>query len=122
VKFTPTWLDPADVRKWLRDNAQPPANDAGELDRVCSQTEDHVERVRPDGWTFPEPPEAGPAEYVPDAEIYQGAVMYAARALRRRNTPNGVELTEAGAVFSPRYDPQIDEALHTGAFTPPGVG
>jgi hypothetical protein len=120
--FAPTWLDTADVRKWLKDHAQPPANDDVELGRVCAETEIHVQRVRPDGWTFPEPPERGPATYVPDAEIYQGAVMYAARALRRKNTPGGVEFTEAGAVFSPRYDPQIDEALHTGAWTRPGVG
>lgn len=118
--FAPVWLEPDDVRKWLRDNAQPPANDDVELDRVCAQTETHVQRVRADGWTYP--PDPAPPVYVPDAEIYQGAVMYAARALRRKNTPGGVEFTEAGAVFSPRYDPQIDEALHTGAFTPPGVG
>ena len=122
MDFIPTWLDPADVRKWLRDNAQPPANDDFELGRVCKQTEGHVERVRPDGWTFPEPPEAGPPLYVPDAEIYQGAVMYAARLLRRRNTPTGIEFSDAGAVFSPRYDPQIDQALHTGAYTRPGAG
>ena len=119
MEFPPVWLDAADVRKWLRDNAEPPANDPVELDRVCSQTERHVERVRSDGWdlTVPEAP-----VYVPDAEIYQGAIMYAARALRRRNTPNGVEHTEAGAVFSPKYDPQIDEALHTGAYTRPRTG
>ena len=120
MEFTPVWLDPDDVRKWLRDNAQPPANDAIELDRVCSQTEDHVQVVRADGWTYP--PDPDPPLYVPTAEIYQGAVMYAARALRRRNTPTGVEFSDAGAVFSPKYDPQIDEALHTDAWTRPEVG
>jgi hypothetical protein len=123
MEFIPTWLDPADVRLWLRDNGQPPANDDVELGRVCAQTEVHVQKVRPDGWTFPEPPEAGPAEYVPDAEIYQGAVMYAARLLRRRNSPAGVETYGGlGATFVARYDPDIDRALHTGAFTQPGVG
>jgi hypothetical protein len=119
MEFAPVWLVPDDVRKWLRDNAQPPANDAIELDRVCSQTEKHVEKVRADGWTT-DP--LGERVYVPDAEIYQGAIMYAARALRRRNTPTGVEFSNGGAVFSPRYDPQIDEALHTGAWTRPRTG
>ena len=124
MEFTPTWLDPADVRKWLRDNAQPPANDALELDRVCAETEIHVQRCRPDAYVTTEhtDPDSPVVTYVPDAEIYQGAVMYAARALRRRNTPTGVEFTETGAVFSPRFDPQIDQALHTGAYVHPGVG
>ena len=125
MEFTPVWLEPGDVRKWLRDNAQPPANDAVELDRVCAETEVHVQRVRPDGWVIPDPPDPEDPDavvYVPDAEIYQGAVMFAARLLHQRNTPSGVEFSEAGAVFSPKYDPQIDEALHTGAYTHPRVG
>jgi hypothetical protein len=119
MEFTPVWLDPADVRKWLRDNAQPPANDDLELDRVCSQTETHVERVRTDAWTVDG---ADEPVYSPDAEVYQGAIMYAARLLRRRNTPSGVEFGDTGAVFSPKFDPQIDQALHTGAYTPPRTG
>ena len=123
----PVWLDPADVRKWLRDNAQPPANDAVELDRVCSGTERHVERVRSDMWD-PYPPWEVPEDdqtipvFIPDDEVEQGAIMYAARWLRRRNTPTGVEFGEAGAVFSPRFDPQIDQALHTRIYTHPRVG
>jgi hypothetical protein len=121
---TPTWLDPADVRRWLRDNAQPPANDDLELDRVCRQTEIHVEKVRGDAW-YPSDPQTDPPTevYLPDAEIMQGAIMYAARMLRRRNSPAGVETYGGlGATFVARYDPDIDRALRTGAFTPPGVG
>jgi hypothetical protein len=125
VEFTPVWLDPADVRTWLRDNAEPPANNAVELDRVCSQTEDHVQTVRADRYQPADPPDPDNPDavvFVPDAETYQGAVMYAARLLRRRNTPTGVEFSETGAVFSPKYDPQIDQALHTGAYTRPRTG
>lgn len=204
VTFAPVWLDAADVRKWLRDNAQPPANDAAELDRVCAQTETHVQRCRPEFYIDPDAtggtvtltvddltatvtltggtpgaryavawgdtysdqvilddagagevdhtyaaagtyqavafndtanvvgtyrftvPGSGtvtPQPYAPDAEVYQGAVMYAARLLRRRNSPAGVETYgDLGATFVAKYDPDIDRALHTGSFTPPGVG
>ena len=126
MDFTPVWLTPDDVRHWLRLNpaADPDVLEGAEVDRVCAQTEIYVQRCRPDAYvttdtTDPDPPVV---TYVPDAEIYQGAVMYAARALRRRNTPTGVEFGETGAVFSPRFDPQIDQALHTGAYVHPGVG
>ena len=123
MEFTPTWLNPVSVRKWLRDNAQPPTSDTEELDRVCAMTETHVERCRPEWWTLdPENPEE-PALYVPDAETYQGAVMYAARELRRRNSPAGVEtFADIGITFVAKYDPDIDRALRTGAWLPPGVG
>ena len=55
--------------------------------------------------------------------MYQGAVMHAARELRRRNSPSGVEsFADIGVSFVAKYDPQIDQALHTGAYLPPGVG
>lgn len=122
MDYTPTWLDPADVRKWLRDNAQPPANDEVELGRVCAETEIHAQRCRPDMYVVSSiDPED--ITYTPDAEVYQGSVMYAARLLRRRNSPAGVETYGGlGATFVARYDPDIDRALHTGSFTPPGVG
>ena len=119
--FAPVWLDPADVRAWLRDNAQPPASSDTEVGRVCAMTEAHVERCRPEwGSTEGDPPVS---TYAPDAETYQGAVMYAARELRRRNSPAGVEtFGDVGVSFVAKYDPDIDRALRTGAYLRPGVG
>jgi hypothetical protein len=123
--YAPTWLDPADVRAWLRDNAQPPASSDLEVDRVCAMAEIHVQGCRPE-WsttTTPAPPDPPVTTYTPDAETYQGAVMYAARELRRRNSPAGVEtFGDAGLTFVAKYDPDIDRALHTGAYLRPGVG
>jgi hypothetical protein len=59
--------------------------------------------------------------YNPDAEAYQGAVMYAAREYRRRNSPAGIELFGDQASFVTRYDVDIERALHTGAYAPPIV-
>ena len=117
----PVWLDPADVRKWLHDTGTPPTSDDLEVDRVAAMTEAHVERCRPE-WssTAGDPPVT---TYVPDAETYQGAVMYAARELRRRNSPAGVEtFGDVGVSFVAKYDPDIDRALRTGAYRRPGVG
>ncbi len=116
--FTPTWLDPADVRDWLRDKGIPPASTDAELDRICAQTEAHAQRHRPEWWNAEDPP-----AYVPDGETYQGAVMYAAKVCRRRNSPAGVEtFGDAGIVFTPKFDAEVDRALHTGGFLHPAVG
>ena len=125
MDFTPTWLDPADVLQWLQANGQ---GDVVGIERVCAMTELHVERVRPDMWELPPPTDpptepAPPAVFVPDAEVYQGAVMYAARECRRRNNPSGAEtFGDGGITFVSRYDPDIDRALHTGGYQMPGVG
>lgn len=59
--------------------------------------------------------------YAPDAETYQGAVMYAAREYRRRNSPAGVEMFGDVTSFVSRFDPDIDRALQTGSYARPVV-
>jgi hypothetical protein len=123
--FTRSWLDPEDVRHWLRINAAAGDDDALEVDRVCVQTEIYVQRCRPDAYTVTEPTDPDPpvAVYVPDAEIYQGAVMYAARQLRRRASPGGVEsFGDVGITFVTKYDADIERSLRTGGWSLPGVG
>jgi hypothetical protein len=125
LEFAPTWLATADVAEWLTANQQP-SSDLVALERVCAMTELHVQRCRPDqyvdGGTDPGTGDPLPAVYVPDAEVYQGAVMYAARECRRRNNPTGTETFDGGLTFIARYDPDIDRALRTGAYQLPGVG
>lgn len=117
-QYTPTWLAQADVRAWLRLNDQ----DEGDNDlitRVCAMAEPYVQRCRPEWFTTD--PNAQTA-YMPDAETYQGAVMYAAREYRRRNSPAGIEMFgESGTSFVSRYDPDIDRALQTGAYARPVI-
>lgn len=116
--FTPTWLSPVDVKAWLRINDSD-VDDDDLVVRVCAMTEVYVARCRPEFVDLT----VEPAEYDPDAEVYQGAVMYAAREVRRRNSPAGVQAFSDGQVsFVARYDSDIERALRTGAWARPGVG
>jgi hypothetical protein len=110
--FTPVWLSPADVKEWLRINKQD-ADDDGLINDCCAATEKYVERCRSEFWTTATPP-----VYNPDAEAYHGAVMYAARLYRRRNSPGGIEVFGETVSFVTRFDRDIENALQTGAFAP----
>jgi hypothetical protein len=113
--YAPVWLSQADVIDWLRANGQPVD---GEIDRICKAAEIHVQEKRPDQFTTDDPP-----VYAPDAQVYQGAVMWAAREIRRRNNPSGVqEFAGIGISFVAKFDPDIDAALHTGAYLRPKTG
>lgn len=122
-EHTPVWLDPADVTGWLRANNVATGDPAaGELDRVCSLAELYVQRCRPDQWVT-NPADELDMTYTPDAEVYQGAVMYAARILRRRNSPAGVEsFGDLGATFVSKWDADVERALRVGGSQVPGVG
>ncbi|MCL1871950.1 MAG: hypothetical protein FWF90_16260 [Promicromonosporaceae bacterium] len=109
--FTPVWLSPADVKEWLHGNQQP-VDSEDRLVSVCAAAEPYVERCRPE-WKTKD------GGYEPDAETYHGAVMYAAREFRRRNSPAGVEVYGEGVTFVRRFDPDIDRALQTGEFARP---
>ena len=116
--FPNTWLEPADVAAWLRLNMPGPVDDT-ELERVCAMAELYVQRCRPELWDDT----TDPATYVPDAEVYQGAVMYAARETRRRNSPAGIEqFADGGTTFVSKYDSDIERALRTGMWARPGAG
>jgi len=124
--YAPVWLEAADVTHWLRANEVDVASpDDLELQRVCAQAELYVQRCRPDQWTVGDastvPPT--PATYTPDAEVYQAGVMYAARLLRRRNSPAGVEsFGDLGVTFVAKWDADIERALRVGGWMTPGVG
>lgn len=112
--FAPVWLLPADVKRWLRLDGTDTTDD-DLLQAVCAQTEPYVQRCRPE-FNHPESD-----EYAPDAEAYQGAVMYAARQYRRRNSPAGIESFGETTSFVSRWDPDIDRALQTGSYARPVV-
>jgi len=57
------------------------------------------------------------------ARIIEGANMLAARWVRRRNSPAGVEaMGEFGAAYVMRSDPDIAQLLQLGSWAPPAVG
>lgn len=114
--FAPRWLSPSSVKDWLRLRGEDAIDDAL-LSSVCAMAEPYVERCRPE-FAIPAT-ESDPASYAPDAEAYNGAVMYAAREFRRRNSPGGIEVFGEVTSFVTRYDTDIERALHTGAWAPP---
>lgn len=117
--FEPRWLTVADVKSWLRLQGEDSSDDEL-LQRVAAMTEPYVIRCRPE-WLLPDPDDPEQITYQPDAETYQGAVMYAAREYRRRNSPAGIELFGDVTSFVARFDPDIDRALQTGAYARPVV-
>jgi hypothetical protein len=121
--YAPTWLVAAHVAQWLRaELADPGTPDAEEMNRICADAQIYVEGCRPEFWV---PDEVDPETvvYRPNARVYQGAVMYAARTVRRRNSPSGVEIAiDGNPVFVSRYDTDIEHHLKTGVANRPGVG
>jgi len=118
--FQPTWLQVDDVKSWLRLNGADTTDD-DLLESVAAMAEPYVERCRPE-WVIIDGPPDGDGivvKYRPDAETYQGAVMYAAREFRRRNSPAGIETFGEVTSFVARFDPDIDRALQTGAYARP---
>jgi hypothetical protein len=116
---TPTWLDPADVKRWLR------LADAVDDDLVAdcaAAVEPQVERSRPDQWIVTVTADDVTRVYTPDGEVYQAAVMLAGRVYRRRNSPGGIELFADSVAYVARYDPDIQRALRQGAWAMPAVG
>jgi len=122
--FVPVWLSPADVREWLRLNGTPTTDDAL-VTRCAAAVEPQVQSARSDCWvTYPPvPPDLPEAvTYVPDAEVYQAGVQLAARLVRRRNSPGGLESFAESLVYVSAYDPEIQRALRQGPWRRPLVG
>lgn len=126
MDFVPVWLDPADVKAQLRLAGSDVADDDLVV-RCSAAVEPQVERARPDMYAalvvdprIALPPD--PDSYEPDAEVYQAAVMLAARLVRRRNSPAGIESFAMSVTYVSRYDPDIARALHADAWAHPAVG
>jgi hypothetical protein len=114
--YAPVWLSQADVRSWLRLGDSEPA---GEIDRVCADVELYVQIARPDQYDD----DLTPPVYAPDALVYDAAVMLAAKVLRRRNSPGGVEaFAGIGVSYVAKYDPEIAQRLHLDLYRRPKTG
>ena len=65
---------------------------------------------------------APPADGYPPS-VTRGLVMLAARLIRRRNSPAGVEASgDLGPLYVQRNDPDIAMLLELGSYTRPAVG
>lgn len=101
-----------EVAEWLR---LPDGVDVDVLQNACDATSVWVNRLpcvvdglaTDDDWT---------------ADIRLGAVMLAARLYRRRNSPSGIDtITDAGAVYLPRRDADVDTLLRLNEYNPPAT-
>jgi hypothetical protein len=132
--FVPLWLAPSDVSDWLTQSGAAPA-DMDRITRVCAAVEPQVQDARPDRWVYPVPPAAllraareaavplaVEGTYVPDAEVYQAAVQLAARVVRRRNSPGGLESMAESVMYVSKWDPDIQRALRQGPWRRAQVG
>lgn len=83
---------------------------------------DAAMRVAPAVRSFVESIPDTPDEW-PD-RVALGAVMLAARLVRRRNSPQGVAAftTEGGAAYVSRTDPDVAQLLRIGQHAAPQVG
>lgn len=55
--------------------------------------------------------------------VQLGAVMLAARLMKRRNSPNGIEAaTDMNVTYTARYDSDISRLLQLDGFQAPAVG
>lgn len=115
----PIWLDVDDVVAWLTASGGAAGVQAQLVTACAAAVEPQVQRARPDQWVTAED---GTRTYTPDAEVYQAAVMLAARVARRRNTPSGIETMADTVTYVSRYDPEIERALWQGHWARPGVG
>lgn len=107
----PGWLLVADVKRQLRIDQTDVTDDDLIADCVAA-TEPEVIRARPDAAADP----AG------SPDVYLGAVMYAARLVRRRNSPGGVESFADSVTYVAQYDPDVDRLLRRGKYRLPAVG
>lgn len=106
-----------DVAKWL-DKKNDGAGDTW-LPMIVKATNALVDSM-PDK-TMITNPDTGLEEWA--ETTWFGALMLAARLYNRRNSPNGVEaLSEGGATYVARYDPDIARMLNLDSLQTPRVG
>jgi hypothetical protein len=111
--LAPGWLDPVDVAGYLRLPVPTAAVDTDLLSDVCAAAEPVVVRHRSD---------IGTDQATIPADVYQGAVMLAARLFRRRNSPAGIESMGESVTYVASFDPDLDQFLRRGRYRIPGVG
>lgn len=107
-------ITPAAVKAWLKIDAADTTDDAI-LQDICDAVMVWV-------LALPYVARIDPAlDWPPD--VRQGAVQLAARWYRRRLSPSGIDaITDAGAVYVARSDPEISQLLHLDRWAYPRVG
>ncbi len=114
----PAWLAPDDVRNWLTSSGAAVLPEPGDVGRVCESVALFCQGARWEFWN------ADRTVYTPDAEVKQAAIMLAARVIRRRNSPGGIEQfgTDGLVSYVARFDPDIERSLRLGSWARPAVG
>ncbi len=86
------------------------------IDDICAAVKEMVD-------TLPIVADIDPVPDAYPARVVQGSTMLAARILKRRNSIDGVQaLTDEGASYVSRSDPDVAQLLQIGAYGKPAVG
>ena len=117
------WLLIGDVKDQLRLDGDDTDDDLL-IARCIGSAEIKMQRARSDQYVYPDPAiyPPPPPVYNPDAEVYQTAVMLAARLVRRRNSAAGIETFSDTIAYVSRWDPDLQQGMRTGAYAWPAVG
>ena len=113
------WLLIGDVKDQLRLDGDDTDDDLL-IARCIGSAQIKMQRARA-GQYVPAPDPAPPV-YTPDGEVYQTAVMLAARLVRRRNSAAGIETFSDTIAYVSRWDPDLQQGMRTGAYAWPAVG
>jgi len=109
------------VSDWLGGVGTPAATDDPNLKQCVAATNALVAGL-PTIATVPDPDDPDAPPGWADQTI-TGAIMLAARLVRRRNSPAGVEaLLDSGPAYVSRYDSDISRMLRLDRWTPPQIG
>lgn len=112
------WLLIADVKRQLAIDGIDTDDDVLIQDCIDA-SEPEVCRARPDSFDTLSDPVVTPAGH---SDAYRGAVMLAARLVRRRNSPAGIESFGESVTYVAAYDPDLDRFLRRNRYRLPGVG
>ena len=109
------WLLLADVKRQLAIDDTDTDDDVLIQD-IIDASESEVCRARPDSW------DDGGATPADSPDAYRGGVMLAARLVRRRLSPAGIESFGESVTYVASFDPDLDRFLRRNRFRLPGVG
>lgn len=103
----------------VADRSGEPADDQTVID-VTAAVNALVNEANGTRWV-PDPDDATATVWA--ADTYLGALMYAARLVRRANSPAGIEaFFETGVAYVQRTDPDVAVLLRLGSYAVPMTG
>lgn len=114
-----SWLPAEDVKRHLGVSAGASAEELASVETARKAAATYVEKQRPDLLTL-----VGDVEtYVPTPDVFEGALLVAARLHARKGSPAGLaSFGEFGPAAVLRFDSDVERLLSIGRYAPPRIG